>query len=69
MEDRCPECHHGVVLINGNEIQRCDSCRQLETDDQAVEVVQALLEGRSLGGPPFLADPEPAPEGAGVPEA
>lgn len=40
----CGSCYAGICLMNETEIQRCDTCKIFETDEDAAAAVQALLE-------------------------
>mgnify|MGYP001572814689 CR=1 FL=1 len=43
---RSPDCgckRAGIGVFNGTEIQRCDDCDLFDTDEYAVEAVDALL--------------------------
>lgn len=41
--ETCGSCTAGIVISNGNEIQRCDDCSFFESDDDAVAIVGKLL--------------------------
>lgn len=43
MGEWCGSCHAGILVMNGNEVQRCDECALFETDEDAVEAVRELL--------------------------
>lgn len=39
----CGSCQAGVLVMNGNEIQRCDACNVFPSDVDAAALVDALL--------------------------
>lgn len=41
--DGCGACCAGILIMNGNEIQKCDDCAMFDTDEDAAAVVNELL--------------------------
>lgn len=42
--EECPDCTLGLALFNDRfEVQRCDACATLESDDDAADLVNAIL--------------------------
>lgn len=39
----CGSCHAGILVMNGNELQRCDDCELFETDEDAAMATDRLL--------------------------